>query len=118
MNDITPHITGVLAALAVRDIDASVEWTTRLFGRAPDARPMDSLVEWHFEPRGTLQLVHDPTRAGGSLVTLQLADIATARTALAGRGISLAYDETTSATVKFGQLTDLDGNAITLVEPR
>jgi hypothetical protein len=117
MSDDALHVTNVLAALAVSDIGASVEWTTRLLGRPPDARPMDTLVEWSFEPHGTLQLVLDPDRAGGSLVTLQVADIGTARTALADRGIALAYDDTTSTKVKFGELADPDGNAITLVEP-
>jgi catechol 2,3-dioxygenase-like lactoylglutathione lyase family enzyme len=111
------HVTRALAALAVRDIDAAVDWATRLLGRPPDARPMDTLVEWHFEPQGALQLVLDPARAGGSVVTLQVADIAAAQTELAGRGVDLDYDDTTSTKVKFAQLTDPDGNAVTLVEP-
>jgi catechol 2,3-dioxygenase-like lactoylglutathione lyase family enzyme len=113
----TLRVTSVLAALAVRDIDASVEWTTRVIGRPPDARPMDGLVEWEFEPHGTLQLVLDPARAGGSLVTLQVADIADVRILLSDRGLTFDYDDTTSTKVKFGQLMDPDGNAVTLVEP-
>ncbi|MGH9214299.1 MAG: VOC family protein [Acidimicrobiales bacterium] len=110
-------VTSALAGLAVSDIATSVEWATRLLGRPADSRPMDTLVEWSFGPHGTLQLVLDPERAGGSLVTLQVADIAAAGRGLADRGIAFSYDDTTSTKVKFGQVNDPDGNAITLVEP-
>jgi hypothetical protein len=111
------EVAGVLAALAVSDMEKAIEWTTRLFGRPPDARPMETLADWDFGPQGTLQLVLDPDRAGGSLVTLHVQGIAAARARLAERGITLDYDDTTSTKVKFGQLSDPDGNAITLVEP-
>jgi catechol 2,3-dioxygenase-like lactoylglutathione lyase family enzyme len=118
MDDSTDlRVTRALAALAVADIPAAAEWTTRLLGRPADSRPMDSLAEWSFGDHGTLQLVLDPERAGGSRVTLQVHDIAAARRGLAARGIAFSYDDTTSTIVKFGQIVDPDGNAITLVEP-
>lgn len=110
------QVSHVLAGLAVRDLDAAVEWTTRLLGRDPDARPMEGLVDWHFAPSGTLQLVLDPEHAGGSLVTLEVDDIATVQAELADRDIDLRFDATTSSKVKFGQVRDLDGNSVTFVE--
>jgi methyl coenzyme M reductase subunit D len=37
---------------------------------------------------------------------------------LASRDVVLKIDDTTSDKVKFGTVTDPDGNAVTLVEPR
>lgn len=112
----TLDVTNVLSGLAVRDMDAAGEWMTRLLGRPADAQPMDGLADWHLPPHGTLQLVLDPDRAGGSMVTLHVPDIAAARAELAERDLDLRYDDTTSAKVKFGHLTDPDGNSITIVE--
>lgn len=111
------EVSNVLAGLAVRDMTTAIDWTTRLLGRGPDARPMDGLADWHLPPSGVLQLVLDPGRAGGSVVTLHVRDIASAQAALAERGIDLPYDDTTSTKVKFGQVEDPDGNSVTLVEP-
>ena len=111
------EVSNVLCGLAVRDVDAASEWMTRLLGRPADARPMAGLAEWHLPPNGSLQLVLDPERAGGSMLTLQVPDIAAAQADLAERGLDLRYDDSTSLKVKFGQLSDLDGNSITIVGP-
>ena len=110
------EVSTVLAGLAVRDVGAASEWMARLFGRPADARPMDGLADWHLPPHGLLQLVLDPDRAGGSMVTLHVPDIAAAQAELAERGLDLRYDDSTSSKVKFGQLLDPDGNSITIVE--
>ena len=109
-------VTNVLCGLAVRDMEPACEWMARLIGRPADARPMDGLADWHLPPHGTLQLVLDPDRAGGSVITLHVPDIAAAQAALAERGLELRYDDTTSTKVRFGQLVDPDGNSITLIE--
>lgn len=110
------EVSNVLSGLAVRDLDAASGWMTRLLGRPADAQPMDGLADWHLPPHGTLQLVLDPDRAGGSMVTLHVRDIAAAQAELAERGLALQYDDSTWAKVKFGQLSDADGNSITIVE--
>ena len=38
-------ITAVMPSLAVVDFEQSVDWYTRLFGRAPDRSPMTGTVE-------------------------------------------------------------------------
>lgn len=111
-------VSSILAGLAVSDMDRSIAWYTTLLGRVPNARPMPPLADWNFPGGYTLQIFHDPDRAGGSMVTLHVAGIAAARDTLAERGIDLAVDDTTSDKVKFGQLTDPDGNSISLVEPK
>ncbi len=40
------EIRNVLAQTTVRDQDAAERWYSMLFGRTPDARPMDGLLEW------------------------------------------------------------------------
>jgi catechol 2,3-dioxygenase-like lactoylglutathione lyase family enzyme len=110
-------VANVLAGIPVGDMDAAIDWYTRLLGRRPDAQPMPGLADWNFPNQQTLQLVLDTGRAGGGIVTLHVADIAAARDALAREDIHLDLDDTTSNKVEFGQLTDPDGNSISLIEP-
>lgn len=121
-NDVITALT-VFAAVPVTDLDTSIGWYTRLIGREPDSRPMEGLADYFLasdrDPdRGTLQLVVDAKRAGGGLVTINVADAHAVARALVGNGIELSVDDTTSEKVLFGTLLDPDGNAITIVEPR
>jgi predicted enzyme related to lactoylglutathione lyase len=112
------EITKVLAGMAVRDLDAAKRWYEVLFGRPADAEPMAGLAEWH-SAEGVLQLVLDEQRAGGSLVTVWVPDARTALADLASRGgPEVELDDSTSDKVLFAQLTDPDGNAVTVVEVR
>lgn len=111
------NVANVLAGIPVGNMDTAIEWFTRLLGRGPDAQPMPGLADWTFLNQHTLQLVLDSDRAGGGMVTLHVPDITAARDALAHRDIRLEFDDTTSTKVKFGLVTDPDGNSINLVEP-
>jgi glyoxylase I family protein len=104
-----------MAAIAVRDVDRAEEWWTRLLGREADTRPMDGLVEWHFD-NGALQLVADADRAGGSLTTLQVRGLVADADQLRNRGIDLGDLSDTSAGAAFVTITDPDGNAVTIVD--
>jgi catechol 2,3-dioxygenase-like lactoylglutathione lyase family enzyme len=109
----------VLAGLAVRDVDAALPWYERLFGRAPDARPMEILADYRFAGGGVVQLVADAERAGKSLLTLAVGDLERELSALRGRGVEAGpLDDTTSEKVLIASLADPDGNAITLVQQR
>jgi hypothetical protein len=44
--------TSLLAA----DLAAAERWYTKLLGRKPDYRPMDTLVQWELFPEGGLML--------------------------------------------------------------
>ena len=94
-------VADVLAGVPVRDMTTAIDWSTRLLGRGPDARPMPGLADWDFAQQ-TLQVVLDPERAGGGVVTLHVSDIAAARDALALRDVHLRVDDTTSGRVTFG----------------
>jgi hypothetical protein len=112
------QITNVLAGVAVRNMDEAKRWYEIFFGRPSDAQPMAGLAEWH-TPGGALQIVLDEQRAGGSLVTVWVAD---ARGALAGLrsrgGPEVELDDTSSDKVLFASLQDPDGNEVTVVEVR
>lgn len=111
--------TGVLAALAVADVDAALAWYERLLGRPADARPMGSLAEWHVPPGGVIQVVGDGERAGRSLLTLAVDDLSRELVVMRERGLDPgAMDDTTSEKVRFATVSDPEGNAITLVEER
>jgi len=112
------EITAVLAGIAVSDLERAKQWYETVFGRSVDAEPMPGLAEWH-TPGGVVQLVVDRERAGGSLVTLQVADARSALAELGDRGgLAVELDDVTSDQVLFATFTDPEGNAITVVEVR
>jgi catechol 2,3-dioxygenase-like lactoylglutathione lyase family enzyme len=111
-------ITDVMGGLAVSDLDAARRWYTTFFGRGPDLEPMPGLTEWH-TTGGTVQLVLDAERAGGSMVTFQVPDARGTLAGLAERGGPVVeLDDGTSDKVRFATVTDPDGNALTLVDVR
>ncbi len=111
-------VSSVLAGVAVSDMDQAVAWYTAFLGRGPDALPMPPLADWHFSGGYTLQIVLDVERAGGSTVTLNVADIQAAAANLASRKMTVEVDDTTSDKVKLATVTDPDGNSVTLVESK
>ena len=112
-------VNRVLAGVAVADVDAAVPWYERLFGRPPDALPMEGLAEWHVPAGGVVQLVASADRAGRSLLTLDSDDLRHELVAMQERGLDAGeLDDTTSDRVLIATTTDPEGNEITLVEQR
>jgi glyoxylase I family protein len=112
-------VNRVLAGVAVADVHAGISWYERLFGRPPDALPMEGLAEWHTPAGGVVQLVADADRAGRSLLTLDLDDLEHELAAMRRRGLDAgALDDTTSDKVLFATTSDPEGNAVTLVQQR
>jgi predicted enzyme related to lactoylglutathione lyase len=112
-------VNRVLAGVAVADVDAAMPWYERLFGRRPDALPMEGLAEWHIPAGGVVQLVASADRAGRSLLTLDLDELEHELAAMRERGLDAgALDDTTSDKVLIASTTDPEGNEITLVQQR
>jgi predicted enzyme related to lactoylglutathione lyase len=112
------NVRNVLAAVAVSDLDHAKRRYETLFDRPADAEPMPGPAEWT-TPGGIVQVVVDQHRAGGSLVTLWVPDARQALEDLSARGGPFVkLDDSTSDKVLFATITDLDGNAITVVEVR
>lgn len=106
----------VLAAVAVKERDAALPFYGRLFGRPADVLPMPVDAEWNTGGT-TLQVVQDPERAGGSLLTLAVDDLRAYVAALADRGVPVGEIED-GGTVLYTRFDDPEGNRITLVQPR
>ncbi|MFG3102251.1 VOC family protein [Streptomyces sp. NPDC048182] len=109
-------ITKVLAVAPVRDLDAAITWYTSLLGRGPDARPMDSLADWHVNEGAWVQVFHDPGRAGHTALNFAVEDLAAERTVLAGRGIGLGEEVVTDKGARLASVDDPSGNTVTLIE--
>ena len=69
--------THVMAGALVSDLVAAEAWYTALFERAPQARPMDGLLEWYLPDGSGAQVYQDPTRAGSSSLVLSTDDLDT-----------------------------------------
>ncbi len=60
---------------AVKDLQAAIDWYSKLLGRGPDARPAPEIAEWNFEDGRYLQLYELPESAGsGCLCLMALAE--------------------------------------------
>ena len=109
-------VIGMFAAVHVSDLERSVDWYARLIGRAPDHRPMPTLVQWVGIAGAGLQLFGDRDKAGGGVMTIVTPSVDDARALLARSAIALGE----IARGDFGAVAaveDPDGNRIHIVEP-
>ena len=106
-------INRLLAQMTVSDLDRAVEWYARVFGREPDARPMDGLVEWHLGDAFGIQVWLDPERAGHSAMVLDESDLEGRAAALDAAGLPFEGPREVTAS-RIVQLVDPDGNQIVI----
>jgi catechol 2,3-dioxygenase-like lactoylglutathione lyase family enzyme len=105
--------TRLLAQMTVSDLDRAVEWYARFFGREPDARPMDGLVEWHLGDAFGVQLWLDAHRAGHSAMVLDESDLDGRAAALGAARLPYEGPQQVTAS-RIVQLADPDGNQIVI----
>lgn len=110
------EITNVLAEMVVRDLDAALTWYEKFFGRPADRRPMPGLAEWQLTAGGGVQVFESAENAGRSIATLGTSDVHAAIAELRSRGVEVADPEPGSG-IQVTQVTDPDGNTLTLAEP-
>jgi hypothetical protein len=110
-------IDKLYAQLPCRALDDSVAWFTRLFGRPPDARPMEGLAEWHHAGCAGLQLYEDPPKAGNGTLTLIVTGLDAERARVAAGGLDPSPLQPASTTTLL-LLRDPDRNLVVLAEPR
>jgi predicted enzyme related to lactoylglutathione lyase len=108
-------ISKVYAVTSAKNLDKSQEWYSQLFGRSPDLHPMAEVHEWYFG-NGGVQLVADPKRAGSSMLTLIVDNLESSRSTLQLRGLVIG-SASSSDFATIAQITDPDGNTITLAQP-
>lgn len=103
-------------SLLASDLAAAEAWYTRLLGRAPDHRPMPTLVQWELSDHGGLMLASSDEIASHGAIFLYVADLAAERRRLQGVGIELGEDNPGDYST-LAQVRDPDGNLVTLASP-
>jgi catechol 2,3-dioxygenase-like lactoylglutathione lyase family enzyme len=105
-------ITHLFAGVPVSDLDAGIDWYTRLFGQPPTLRVGDEVL-WDIDEHATLFIEANPEHAGSGRITLGV----TGLDALLERsGLEHEPIETYSNGVRHVKLPDPDGNAIAFAE--
>jgi catechol 2,3-dioxygenase-like lactoylglutathione lyase family enzyme len=114
--DVSIKTVAVMATVAVADVEAAIRWYGQVLGRPFDDRPMNGAARWRLAGGSGIQLVLDGKRAGGSMVTVHVADIESFVADLASRGIESKATPRSAGAVRLAQITDPDGNLLTFAE--
>ena len=104
----------VLASLQVPEFETTVEWYERLFGRAPDRRPMDGCAEWQLAPTGGVQIFDNPENAAPATIIIGLDELDAEIDQLRARGIVAEPYDVPSGQFRLAQLRDPSGNTVVL----
>lgn len=111
------ELTAIYAHLSCHDLARSAIWFAALFGREPDARPMQGLVEWHNGQHAGFQLFQDGGHAGQGTLTLIVPDIQSEHRRLVANALEPGEIESADYTTIM-RLHDPDGNLVVLAQPR
>lgn len=109
-------IEKIYAQLACSDLARSIAWFETLFGRSPDARPMDGLAEWHHGDHAGLQVFEDASNAGRGTLTLIVSDLRNEHSRLSDAGLAPSAIQPVD-TGSLVQLRDPDRNLVVLAQP-
>ena len=110
------RITDLFAGVPVSDLDASIDWYTRLFGRPPDRRVGHEML-WEMDEHAWLFIERNATQAGAGRITLAVSGLDVLLERVAVEGIEYEPIETYSNGVRHVKIPDPDGNAIAFAEP-
>jgi catechol 2,3-dioxygenase-like lactoylglutathione lyase family enzyme len=109
-------ITHFFAGVPVSDLDASIDWYARFFGRPPDMRAGKEIL-WEVDEHATLFIEPNAARAGAGRITFAVARLDALLERLAAQRIEHEPIETYSNGVRHVNVSDPDGNAIAFAEP-
>ena len=109
-------ITDLFAGVPVSDLDASIDWYTRFFGRPPDSRVGEEIL-WEIDEHAWLFIEPNAARAGAGRITLAVAGLDALLKCLAAQRIEHEPIETYSNGVRHVNVPDPDGNTIAFAEP-
>ncbi|WP_226782000.1 VOC family protein [Oceaniglobus trochenteri] len=110
-------IAKIYAQLSCRSLAQGTAWFANIFGRGPDARPMEGLAEWHHEDHAGFQLFQNPDDAGHGTLTLFVRDLAEVHNQLCDLGLNPPGIERGDS-VTIVRLRDPDSNLVVLAQPR
>ena len=108
-------ITNLYAGVPVADLNAGIDWYTRLFGRPPDMRAGDEIL-WDLDEHATLFIEPNAAHAGSGRITLGVVGLDALLERLVTEGIDHEPIETYSNGVRHTKVPDPDGNAIAFAE--
>jgi catechol 2,3-dioxygenase-like lactoylglutathione lyase family enzyme len=103
-------------AFITKDLAAAERWYTKLIGRGPDYRPMDTMVQWELFEKGGLVLSTSEEISGRGVMFVLVDDLAAERRRLQELGIRLG-DDIQGDYSTLAQVRDPDGNLLTLATP-
>ena len=109
-------ITHLYAGVPVSDLDASIDWYTRFFGRPPDARVGDEIL-WEIDEHAWLFVEPNPGQAGAGRTTFAVTGLDALVEHLDGEGIEHEAVETYSNGVRHVNIVDPDGYTLAFAEP-
>jgi hypothetical protein len=106
----------VFAGVVVVNRDQAADWYERLLGRPPDFLPNEAEAVWQVAETASIYLLADPDRAGRSIMTLVVDDLAATLEEISGRGIATGAIEEIQGAGRKSVITDPDGNALSVIE--
>lgn len=110
-------ITSISANVSCSHLEASIAWYGRLFGLPPARRPMAGLAEWSFSGSTEVQLFESRERAGHSILTVGVDDLAEERERLLRAGLQPGkIEDANHFTIM--RVSDPDGNLVVLAAPK
>jgi catechol 2,3-dioxygenase-like lactoylglutathione lyase family enzyme len=109
-------VTHLFAGVPVSELDASIAWYTRFFGRPPETRVGDEVL-WEIDEHAWLFIEPNAAKAGGGRITLAVTGLDALLERLAAEGIEHEPVKTYSSGVRHVWVPDPDGNAIAFAEP-
>jgi catechol 2,3-dioxygenase-like lactoylglutathione lyase family enzyme len=101
-------ITHLFAGVPVSDLDTSIDWYTRFFGRPPDRRVREEVL-WEIDERAWLFIEPNAARAGAGRITLAVAGLDALLERLAAARIEREPIETYSNGVRPVNVPDRTG---------
>ena len=104
-------IETIFAHVSCSDLEASIGWYEKLFGKAPLRRPMPGLAEWQFSDSAEVQLFEDEDKAGTSTLTLGVLPLAPERQRLLDAGLDAGPIEE-AKDFYIMRMRDPDGNLV------
>jgi predicted enzyme related to lactoylglutathione lyase len=112
----TINIQGVYTVAIVKNFEAGIAWYETFMGRPADDLPFPGMAQWRNMGAAGLQLWQDDARAGHSIMTIVVPDLAKEKSRLSEAGMVLE-NEDSGVFGAVAQLFDPEGNQINLAEP-
>ncbi len=109
-------ITQLVAGVPVSDLDVSIDWYTRFFGRPADMRVGDEVL-WDIDEHATLFIEPNAEQAGAGRITFAVDGLDALLERLAAQRIEHEPIETYSSGMRHVNIPDPDGNRIAFAEP-